>query len=233
MLTEAARAIHSATWASPPDEHWVPDQTSVLRDSALVPSIGVQSLAVSPASASMQRDILEHAWRLFFERADITSCSPQATHSLFPSLLDSTYLENDRQERARLESELWMSFDADPLEDGLHHPAEETISGALQSADGVRALEWFKALTLDTEYPDFAASVLRCLGRQERPGTIVWRVEIVRAALGKDNVEVRDAAAQAAESWGGSDMRDVLQAHSEPEPWLRDYIEDIVGDLAE
>ena len=42
--------------------------------------------------------------------------------------------------------------------------------------------------------PVFAASVLRCLGRQEYLGTSSWRSELVRDALALDDVEIRDAA---------------------------------------
>ena len=137
-------------------------------------------------------------------------------------------MESERQKKEKLKGRLGISFEIDPLEDGLDHPAEKTISDVLQSMDGVWALEWLREFSLDAKHPTFAASVLRCLSRQERPGTVVWRVEIVRVALAMGNVEMRDAAAQAAESWGGSDMRDTLQVHSESEPWLRDYIQDIV-----
>ncbi len=41
---------------------------------------------------------------------------------------------------------------------------------------------------------------------------------------------MRDAAVQAAESWGG-DLADILRTHHEPEPWLREYIRDVISDL--
>ena len=42
---------------------------------------------------------------------------------------------------------------------------------------------------------------------------------------------MRDAAVQAAESWGDLGMREVLSSHTEAVPWLRAYIEDVVEDL--
>ena len=113
----------------------------------------------------------------------------------------------------------------------MTHRAGEVIRETLQSTDGHRALEWLKSFSLDSAHPGLAASVLRCLGRQEWPATAAWRAEVVRAALAVGDVEMRDAAAQAAESWGDPDMREVLMAHAEPQPWLRDYIRDIVEDL--
>ena len=111
----------------------------------------------------------------------------------------------------------------------MYHPAEKIIGEALQSGDDFPVLEWFEAFSLDAARPGFAASVLRCLGRQPRLGTASWRTDLVRKGLAIDNLEIRDAAAQTAETWGG--MRAILEAHFEPVPWLRDYIRDVVDDL--
>lgn len=138
---------------------------------------------------------------------------------------------NGGQER-RLESKLWAAFEADPLEDGMDHPAEKIIEKVLQSEDkGV--LDCLKKLCLNVSEPSFAASVMRCLGRQDLPGTNSWRTELVRDGLATKDVEIRDAAVQAAESWGGREILDVLKSHQEPERWIRDYIRDVVEDLRE
>ncbi len=231
MLTEACRTTHSAIGLPLADRDRTIDRTDESGEPVFVTDTGPQSLAVSAAPASMQGDILQHAYRLFFDRVDRGACSTSRAVSLFPALLDIAHLEKNSRREKRLEVELWTLFEAEPLEDGLNHPAEKTVREVLQSTDKAWALRWLKSLALDTSHPAFAASVLRCLGRQERPGTVVWRVEIVRTALATDNVEMRDAAAQVAEAWGGSDMRRVLLAHSEPESWLRNYIEKIVEDL--
>ena len=133
--------------------------------------------------------------------------------------------------QARLQSALRASFEADPLEDGICHPAEEIIGQALQSGECPDVLAWLRALCLDTAQPSFAASVLRCLGRQSDPGSDKWRAGLVRAALATDDVEIRDAAVQAGELWGGPNLIDVLNAHSEPVTWLQDYIHDVIDDL--
>ena len=137
--------------------------------------------------------------------------------------------EGDRAMRARLEADLWAAFEADPLEDCMNHPAEKIIEEALRGQDEFPVLEWFRAFSHDAAHPGFAASVLRCLGRQASAGTASWRADLVREGLAADCVEIRDAAAQAAESWG--DLRAVLEAHLEPVPWLRDYIRGIIDDL--
>ena len=138
------------------------------------------------------------------------------------------------EERARLLYPLRAAFEAEPVEDGMDHPAEEIIREALHCTEDQRGvLEWLRTFSLDAERPNFAASVLRCLGRQARPGTDSWRTALVRSALIMDDAEIRDAAVQAAESWGGQDMRNVLEAHNEPLDWLRNYVRDVIEDLGE
>ncbi len=139
----------------------------------------------------------------------------------------------DEHEQTRLAHKLHTAFEAEPLEDGMHHKAEDIIEQALQYGENERILEWLRAFSSDDTQPVFAASVLRCLGRQEYPGTSPWRSELVRDALAVDDIEIRDAAVQAAELWGDRDMLPVLKSHSEPEPWLQDYISDVIDDLGE
>ena len=65
-------------------------------------------------------------------------------------------------------------------------------------------------------------------------GTRSWRVALVREGLSSDDLEIRDAAAQTADFWAdsdtGSEIIDILNAHSEPVGWLQDYIRDIIDD---
>ena len=134
--------------------------------------------------------------------------------------------------RVRLEIALHAAFESDPLEDGFHHPAEEIIAAALVSTAAPAVFGWLKGFALDTAQPGHAASVLRCLGRQTRPGTEAWRVELVRDALATEDVEIRDAAAQTAELWADAGMIAVLRNHDESAPWLADYIREVVDDIA-
>ena len=135
------------------------------------------------------------------------------------------------RERKRFVFRLWSAFETDPVEDGMYHPGEEIIEKALGSKESPRVLEWLKDLSLDPRHPSFSSEVLRCLSRQIHPGTAAWRAELVRDALAMDDIEVRDAAIQAAESWGGVQIRSVLNSHRESESWLREYIGDVIDDL--
>ena len=135
--------------------------------------------------------------------------------------------------QARLAAMLWASFEDAPVEDGMGHPAEHIIGEALASEERQQVLDWLRAVCTDVSQPSFAASALRCLSRQDDVGTASWRAGLVREGLAVHNAEVRDAAVQAVESWTGRALLEVLRAHAEPEPWLRQYIRDVLDDLAD
>ena len=138
----------------------------------------------------------------------------------------------DNRERERLFANLIYSFEEEPVEDGMDHPAEGIITEATEMENRQHILVWLSDFCKDTDQPSFAASLLRCLGRLEDVGTHSWRAELVRAGLSADDVEIRDAAVQAAELWGDAGFIDILNSHNEPEPWLRGYIVSVVGDLS-
>ena len=130
--------------------------------------------------------------------------------------------------------QLLSSLDAEPLEDGVRHAADGLIEAALHDASTEAAshvYETLRVLTLDPARPALAADVLRCVGRQELPGESSWRADLVQDAFTSSHVELRDAAAQAADMWGDAGLGDVLLSHSEPVPWLRSYIEDVIAGL--
>ena len=163
--------------------------------------------------------------------ADIARVIAREWSAFVHDLTRQQDLAAGNRDQDRLTTKLQVSFEDSPLEDGMGHPAEGIIAEALRSVNDQRVLGWLKALCTDISRPCFAASVLRCIGRQDGVGTSSWRVQIVRDGLAIDNVEIRDAAVQAAESWGSSDFLQVLKSHAEPEPWLRQYILDVIQDL--
>jgi hypothetical protein len=139
----------------------------------------------------------------------------------------------DSRGQERLAARLRASFEVEPVEDGMGHPAEEIIGEALRSSEAAKVLDSLRYFCTDAAQPSFAASALRCLGRHDYVGTSSWRVGLVRDSLAMDSVEIRDAAVQAAELWGDTDSIEVLRSHTEPEPWLKQYVFDVVDDLAE
>ena len=207
------------------------ERTGAFDDAWSVVGSGRESLAVSVDQARLRRSFLELGERLV-ETASAPFLDGILGASLFPLLLDIACFETEDRAIAQLEAELRMAFESDPLEDGIAHPAEGIVDDALRSSDSRRAFAWLRAFSLDTTDPGFASTVLRCLGRR-RPETPAWRAGIVRSALAADDVEMRDAAVQAAEAWGGPEVLEALGSHREVVPWLHAYIQDVVEDLGE
>ena len=150
--------------------------------------------------------------------------------NLFPFVVPVAHFEQNRSEKEKMLSKLRNSFDTEYLEDGVVHPAEQIIDDALTSANRQDVYRQLSEFIADVEYTQLAASVLRCLGRCKLE-PLAWRVEIVQTALASDDLELRDAAAQAAETWGDIEFCDVFKHHSEVVPWLRSYIDEVSRDL--
>ena len=190
---------------------------------------GRDSLAVSLEASSLQWALINHLQGGWFD-------VPQS-----PLLVDKRWVAMEVEERitvqtefgAQLAARLKAAFEDEPLEDGMEHSAETIIEEALLSTEDLGIFGWLRDFCLDVVHPNFAASVLRCLGRQSCPGTKSWRTDVVCAALVMDDIEIRDAAVQAAEFWGGEPIRNVLQAHSEPVHWLREYVQNVIEDLGD
>lgn len=133
----------------------------------------------------------------------------------------------------RLENALSAACEAVPLADGKEHPAERVIAAAIDSEDHDTFLGWITSFCLDySANPAFAAAVFLCVARWPRFGTPVWRADLVRGGLAMDDVGLRDAVVQAAESWGDPGLRLLLETHSEPVPWLDEYVRGVIDDLA-
>lgn len=200
---------------------------------------GRESLAVSLDAAVLQKTWMEAAQHLFIEPATATLGYGHMSANLFPILLDVNCLKQTtsgklfahNRDQQRLATKLWTSLEDYPFEDGMRHPIEGIIAKELQIAKDEVILDWLKSFCTDVSRPSFAASVLQCLGRSRDVGTVSWRVELVRESLMVDNVEIRDAAVQVAESWCDAELLIVLKSHYEPEPWLRQYISDVISDL--
>lgn len=152
----------------------------------------------------------------------------------FPAMVDRAAFGQQKDviadRRRQLEMALWNVFDAEPLEDGMTHPGEQVIATAVQESE--RSLDWLKRFALTATAPAFAASTLRCLSRID-VGTSEWRARLVAEVLASEDVQMRDAALQAAEEWGGGHLREVLESHlaSEPVDWLRRAMKDVVQSM--
>lgn len=207
--------ISFVSLAASPDIDGLP---SVITWNARSPSSRAISLAASSDIVKLQKKYLDIEKKL------------QSTWALADQ---GAALRNAVQGLSRLKDLLYASFEAEPLEDGIDHPAEDIIGDAIRSTNEVRVLDWLSGACLDSEHPTFSASILRCLGRQAHLGTESWRTELVSKALTVDDAEIRDAALQAAEFWGGLSMLDILKIKVKTEPlqWLRNYMQDVIEDL--
>lgn len=197
-----------------------------------------KSLATSPGTGQLMNDINKLWYRVWLQMTRLSSFDILNT-TPYSVLLDKQVLQavveqklvTTEQKREQYLNQLYSAFDTDPIEDGVTHIAE-LIIGDLLRYDDIYVLEWLKGICLDTSHPGFASSVIRCLGRQTAPGTPSWRAELVRDGLGVHNLEIRDSIIQAAELWDDPSVLDVLRDHNEPVPWLRNYVQDVLEDLA-
>ena len=203
--------------AQPPSRavDWTPrtEDTSVL-DNRWLRRLREQGQPISPHAAQLQSEIRTVEVRVF------GNWTMWASASL-----------TDERGRQRFRDRLHASLEAEPLEDGMDHPAESAIAAALDSEDSDTVLRWIRSTCLDTSSPAFAAAVFVCVARQPEVGTARWREELVRCGLAVDDVEVRDAAMQAAEYWADPGLLHVLSAHSEPIGWLDEYRRGLIDDL--
>lgn len=231
MLIDAKHAKYSSNphW----DNAWLVQESPSSGDSLRLTGSGRESLGVSRDAAFVHKVILEFVRSVAFYRADTVTLETPLIASLFPTVLDIACLEIQSEEQERLQARLNAAFEAELVEDGMRHPAETIIAQALEKPEASQVLSYLKALSLDATRVSLAASVLRCLGRQERPGTESWRIGLVRDGLAVENVEIRDAVTQAAELWGDYGILNILKTHIEPVSWLRDYIQELIDDLEE
>ena len=186
-----------------PNRHWLPTDHG-------------QGLAISGDAVRLQADIGTLAVYVATKWRKLSKLGAAA--------------EEDR--RRRFLDRLHACFEAEPLEDGMDHPAEQVIAVALDAEAREAVLGRIRGICLDPRSPAFSAAVFLCLARQPGVGSATWRVELVRNGLAADDVELRDAAVQAAEIWGDPGFRQVLEAHSEPVPWLDEYVRGVIDDLA-
>jgi hypothetical protein len=118
--------------------------------------------------------------------------------------------------------------DTEPVEDGVRHSAEPKLADYIER-HGVNTLvsqALGQALRASR-----AAAFLRLLGRIAAVDE-ESRKDLVERGLQSASVEVRDAAVQAAESWGSASLVPLLKAHHDPVPWLADYAERVARDLS-
>lgn len=223
-----------------PDAFIIKEKPEISHDAPYRIAMRKGSFAVSSDAASMWERMKELEIELLSCQTYKKLVNSATVMDLFQMHLDLAGVEKtweqeltfEDRELVQLENRLLASFEAEPVEDGMDHPAERIIRNVLENSENQNVLDLFSTFSLNMAHPSFAASVLRCLGRQAHLGTTLWRTELVRDALKMSDIEIRDAAVQAAELWGDDEIRNVLEQHSESELWLRDYITDVIADMS-
>lgn len=130
----------------------------------------------------------------------------------------------------RLLMQVGMALDAEPLEAGMNHRAEDILAEALKGSVSPVILDAIRACCVSDEERVGVADLLRCLARLASPGTVEWRMDLIRDALTSDDLEVRDAALEAADAWQDRGLLRVLQSHREPIAFLREEIAALIRD---
>jgi hypothetical protein len=134
-----------------------------------------------------------------------------------------------RAESTRDLDEVLAAIDAEPFEDGMSHPAELRVSEYIRRHGDSTIADVVIGAT-DKAAPGIAV-LIRLLARHTAI-SLATRLDIVSAGLASRNIEVRDAAAQAAEIWENPELAPILASHHERAPWLADYIASVARDLA-
>lgn len=122
---------------------------------------------------------------------------------------------------------LLNTLENEPVEDGIHHPAEPLLRAYWEEYPG--HLPWDDAVADGTQTSLFA-DFLRIAGRV-RPTPESLRSRLLQEGLASPSIEVRDAAVQAAELWADAAAVGALYRHREEVAWLAAYIERIKGEI--
>ena len=118
----------------------------------------------------------------------------------------------------------------EPVVDCTFHPAEKLIEDALATYDLFAAIQLSIWIADPAEGPGFRADLLRLVSHQsDFPRKL--REKIVEICIESPELEIRDAATQAAENWGDTYFIAILANHKEPCDWLADYITRVTKDL--
>lgn len=124
-------------------------------------------------------------------------------------------------------SALLAAVDSEPVENGVHHPAERDLAVFV---DKYTARHIVDVLWTPSIKSSRSAALLRLLGRVPAVEASS-RLRAVENGLASASIEVRDAAMQAAESWADLSLVQLLRNHQEPVAWLADYAARVARDI--
>lgn len=219
----------------PPERFYIPDPTGspllvqmyILQETWTIPRFSIYSDSEPEYFAVEFADPVRQA------RASLTTPNDAAEHYVRPVKTKSFWTEAERHYR-RLRGGLVCALEDIPIEDGMQHPADELIERALGASrssciEGLsRAFHEFY-----TSRPAMSAAILRCMARVDFAQTGAQGLGLAQHALSHDDVEMREAAVRAFETWGGVEALAILRQHDDPEAWLHEYVSRVVVDLSD
>lgn len=241
MLSKTLTEEHSTSVTHV--EHRVPHGLAETAESGLLDNFRIRIREYQGPVLILSRSVLSH-WVVYVVESHHLGSSAnwnnkQLVTSPFLASVTADFLEEASRrsdsvfqdiDKYHFEHGLLGAFEDEVVEDGMYHPAEDIILGALENHDEAKVLGWIRELVMDTSRPDFVYSILLCLTHQQPPGTSSWRVDLISGALDSQDIVVRDAAVQVAESWADLALLPVLHAHKDNEPvnWLKDYLQHVI-----
>jgi hypothetical protein len=138
--------------------------------------------------------------------------------------------------RLRFEQHLYTSFENEPIEDGVSHPAEQIIQENLEKYPTLAPV-WLedifnRNLKINSTISE---GILRCIGRLNFERTADWKINLVKIGLESALVGIRESALRALERWGGEKATELIRLHilHETNKWLKNYANAILSDLTE
>ena len=139
------------------------------------------------------------------------------------------YPDDASEQRDQLLAHLRSSFAARPLEPGMDHPADDIVLRAIWTLGEDQVLPWLAEACANADGRAFPVELLSTLRHLHQPRSPEWRANLIKQALASPDVEMRDAAVQAADNWQGAEVREVLQQHDEPTSFLKEHIQAILN----
>ena len=221
---EQFRQSRLSEWVLPVSQFGIPRFASAGKELTVTPSLIEPLLISSPQQQAdavlnvTEEDLLRYMRRI---RGRVAQSEPT------PHLprIDRRYI--------RFRDKLVTTLLDEPIEDGVAHPAESLIDEAL-CADSSTCQDWLSQVLAEhyLTRPSMYASVVRCIGRLDYDRVGGWGMRVVDHALKNTDAEVREAAIRALEAWEGPRALEMLRRHEDAEPWLDEYVQQVIVDLS-
>lgn len=190
-----------------------------------------QTTVLSETANAIIEEVFEVGWD--FPQITPISKSKTLLSAPFATLLSGqsiASIEKAENPLSHVERQLAMAIETNPVEDGYSHVGEKILEKTIREF-GTMAANWLiELLSSERWNASCRAELLRLLCRL-KPFTEARRLQLIRTGLSATNLELRDAAVQAAETWEDTGAIGILRGHKESVAWLDDYIACVILDL--